>query len=131
MKYAAKTKVAPEQSRLEIERILSRFGAKAFGYAWERNRAMLGFELKDRRVRFALYLETSLSQQDVRSKWRALALVIKAKLSAVEAGITTVEDEFFAHIVMPDGRTVGEWARPQIAAAYKEHGPPALPGSGP
>jgi hypothetical protein len=58
-------------------------------------------------------------EQACRQRWRALALVIKAKLEAVSAGITTVEDEFLAHTILPDGRTMGEWAKPQIAEAYR------------
>ena len=41
-----------------------------------------------------------------------------AKLEAVESGITTIEDEFLAHTLLPDGTTAGDWMRPQIAAAY-------------
>jgi hypothetical protein len=60
-------------------------------------------------------------------RWRALALVIKAKLEAVAAGITTVEQEFLAHIVLPDGHTtVGTWMAPQLAAAYDAGTMPAL-----
>ncbi len=61
-----------------------------------------------------------------RQRWRALALVIKAKLEAVETGITVFEDEFMAHIVLPDGQTVGEYIRPQIAAAYQSGSMPQL-----
>ena len=60
-----------------------------------------------------------LSEQACRSRWRALALAVKAKLEAVAIGITTFEDEFMAHIVMPDGLTVGEHVRPRIASAYE------------
>jgi len=58
-----------------------------------------------------------------RQRWRALALVIKAKLEAAESGITEFEDEFLAHILIPDGSgdtmTAGEFLRPQIDAAYE------------
>lgn len=57
-------------------------------------------------------------EQGCRQRWRALALVIKAKLEAVESGITTFEEEFLAHIVMPDGMTVGNHVRPTIQAWY-------------
>jgi hypothetical protein len=46
-------------------------------------------------------------------------LVIKAKLEAVASGITTFEDEFLAHIVMPDGQTVATHIKPRIAQAYE------------
>lgn len=67
-------------------------------------------------------------EQAVRQKWRALLLVIKAKLEAVESGITVFDDEFMAHIVMPDGNTLGSIMRPQIESAYSTGKmPPLLP----
>lgn len=59
-------------------------------------------------------------------KWWALYLVIKAKLEAVESGISCFEDEFMANIVLPDGSLVGDFMRPQIAAAYDMGTMPAL-----
>ena len=50
---------------------------------------------------------------------RALALAVKAKLEAVEAGIAEFEDEFLAYVVLPSGETVGDTARPAIAKAYQ------------
>jgi hypothetical protein len=148
MVYAQRTFVSTEKSRAEIERTLARYGATAFDYGWASNRATVGFELQGRRIRFLLPLpdaaerrfthsargvrsrEKALEawEQACRERWRALALVIKAKLEAVASDITTLEDEFLAHIVLPDGRTVGEWAKPQVAIAY-ERGemPPLLP----
>jgi hypothetical protein len=52
-------------------------------------------------------------EQACRQKWRAHALTITAKLEAVEAEITTLEDEFMAHIVLPDGSTFGQWRSPR------------------
>lgn len=63
-------------------------------------------------------------EQIVDERWRSLALLIKAKLAAVEAGITTAEDEFLAQTVVPtaDGvATVSEVMQPQIREAY-QHG---------
>lgn len=59
-------------------------------------------------------------EQACRQKWRALALLVKAKLEAVDAKISSVEEAFFADIVMPDGRTVYESAREQVAIAYEK-----------
>ena len=66
------------------------------------------------------------SEQAVRQRWRALALVIKAKLEAVESGITCFEDEFMAHIVLPNGNTVSQWLIPQISSAYENGAMPKL-----
>lgn len=131
-RYASKTKVPVDQSRNEIERVLSRYGAKSFAYASESGRAIIIFEAKDRRIRFDLPLpvgDTEKEQQQRRQKWRALVLAVKAKLESVDSGIETFEEAFLSHIVMPDGLTVGQHARPLIASAYKgEPQQPLLPG---
>jgi hypothetical protein len=67
-------------------------------------------------------------EQACRQRWRALLLVIKAKLEAVETGITSFEDEFMAHIIMPDGLTAAQHVRPWIAKSYASGDtPPLLP----
>lgn len=147
-RYAAGTDVSSDKSRSEIERTLRRYGADAFAYAWERESAHVAFKMAGRNIRFRLPMpdpqarefthtpdrgfkrseaarETAY-EQAVRQRWRALALVIKAKLEAVESGISTVEDEFLAHIALPDGRTVSDWLGPQLAAVYARDAMPAL-----
>ena len=152
-RYAENTQVASDRSRAEIERTLRRYGASAFAYGWQDNTAQIMFEMAGRRIKFSLPLpdpdedqfrltpsgkwERTAKQQEeayeqaVRQRWRALALVIKAKLEAVEAGISTVESEFLSHIALPAGGTVGEWLRPRLDEVYATGQMPALlPGSG-
>jgi hypothetical protein len=144
--YAAGTSVSASASREEIERTLTRYGADQFLYGWQEESAVVGFRMKDRHVKFVLAMprkderrfthhsrgmraaDAALKEweQAVRQRWRALALVIKAKLEAVESGISIFEDEFMANIVLPGGETVGEWMRPQIAEAYRIGAAPAL-----
>jgi len=147
-RYAEKTTVSSEKSRAEIERILSRYGASGFMYGWNQGTAVIAFEMHDRRVQFRLplpdrsefrYTEVrralrddnaidAAHEQSVRQRWRALALVIKAKLEAVEAGITVFEEEFLAHIMLPNGGTVGDFMIPQVNQAYLSgEMPPLLP----
>jgi hypothetical protein len=64
--------------------------------------------------------------QEVRRRWRALGLVIKAKLESVESGIETFESAFMANIVMPDGKTFGKYAGPAIESAYSTGKVPLL-----
>lgn len=45
-------------------------------------------------------------EQACRAKWRALLLIVKAKLEAVAQGISTVEREFLADVVTINGQTV-------------------------
>ena len=57
--------------------------------------------------------------------------MIKAKLETVESGISTVEAEFLANIVLPDTTTAGDWMIPPIDAAYRTgEMPPMLPAAG-
>lgn len=148
-RYASETTVTAEQSRVDIERVLARYGAEAFAYSSEPRGASVGFRMSGRFVRFDLPLpdrndpafthvnkgavgvqpRTAVSAQKAwdqaaRQRWRALLLIIKAKLEAVEAGVTTVEDEFLAHTVLPDGRTFGDYAKPEIDRIYIEGGMP-------
>lgn len=152
-KYADGTSVPSSRSRDEIERTLSRYGATQFAYAWQEGRALIGFVLNEKQVRLVLPLPDRTSrefthtperktlrspaQQEeayeraVRQKWRALALVVKAKLEAVESGISVFEREFFSDIVLPDGRTVGEYVLPQVEESYHSGiMPPLLPALG-
>lgn len=152
-RYAERTDVPSERSRAEIEKTLRRYGARSFASGWDEMAAVIMFELADRRIRFRLPMpnrndrafthtpsqglrrsEEAIDrewEQAQRQRWRALALVIKAKLEAVAAEITTVEQEFLAHIVLPDNTTVGDWAGPQLAIAYERNQMPALmPGTG-
>lgn len=149
-RYAADTSVSCESSRGEIERTLARYGATSFAYMTSQAEAMIAFEASGRRVVFRLPLPDRQSdqfrmtpagrrrrndsdalqawEQACRQRWRALNLCIKAKLEAVECGITTFYQEFLAHIVLPDGQTVGDYAIPQIAKAYETGEiPPLLP----
>ena len=122
MTYAAHTKVPVDRSKTEIERTLTRYGADRFAYFVETGKAIIVFEAHDRRLRFDLPLpdgDSVKDQQTRRQRWRALLLCIKAKLEAVEAKIESFEEAFLAHVVLPDGKTVGEHALPAVAAIYK------------
>ncbi len=136
--YAKNTNVSSELSRLEIEKILIRYGADNFAYASTNGLSFIGFTMNERQVKFVLPLpkkeefrqtptgrqRTENSQyeaweQACRQRWRALKLVIQAKLEAVECGISVFDDEFMSNIVLPGGQTVSDFMKPQIAAAYE------------
>lgn len=143
MTYAAQTSVSVEKSKSEIERTLQRYGASQFIYGWDQQEAVIGFVVDSdeqmRQVRFkvkvpeiadffvtANYRARSRAaaekawEQAQRQRWRALLLVIKAKLEAIEAGIATFEDEFLAYTMLPSGETVSEWIQPQLDEVYRE-----------
>jgi len=118
-RYAQYTKVSVSNSKTEIERILSRYGADQFMYGTKEEMAVVMFRAHGRHVKFVLPLAVDGNDQEERRRWRCLVLVIKSKLEAVATGIVEFEDEFLAQIIMPDGRTVSEHARPMIENAYK------------
>lgn len=155
-RYAQGTTVEVSKSRAEIEKTLARYGASSFMYGWDHQGAMIAFvvttDAGQRQVQFLLPLPSRedrkfthhsrgartaseaerLWEQACRQKWRALNLVVKAKLEAVESGIATFEGEFLAYIMLPDGQSVGQWFQPHLAEAYDKHlmPPSVLPALG-
>ena len=140
--FAKDTSVSVARSKAEIEEILAKYGADQFGSAQEAGRAFVYFRIPGpkgsaslsvrmtlplpdptdfaTRLRYGKQAPTSpdlrlkLWEQACRSSWRALLLIVKAKLEACQIGISTIEREFMADIVMPDGRTIGEQIIPQM-----------------
>jgi hypothetical protein len=148
-RYAAGTEVPTDRSRAEIEKTLRRYGASQFVYAWDDDRAILGFTAHQRQIRFVIPLpdpngreftvtETGRQrsataaadayERAVRQRWRVLALVVKAKLEAVAAGLVAFEDEFLPFTVLPGGQTVADVIRGGVAEAYRTgQVPPLMP----
>lgn len=127
MPYAERTEVPVERTKAEIERLVTRYGARRYQTGWddERGLALVMFDMEGRRVRFVLglpepsaYATTRAYEQERRRRWRALLLVIKAKLESVASGIEQFEESFLAQIVLPGNTTVYEQARPAIQQAY-------------
>ncbi len=127
--YAKNTTVSCEKSKTEVERILTRYGATHFAYTTMPEGAVVQFVNNGKRIRFLVPMPNRPAQdapashlsrweKAQRQKWRALALVIKAKLEAVASGICTFEEEFLAHIILPGGQTAGQMMIPRIEEAY-------------
>lgn len=151
MGYADNTSVSVEKSKAEIERTPRRYGAEKFMSGWTDQEAVVQFECQGRVVKFRLTLPhkgdkrfkrtpagrraNSPSQalaaweQACRQKWRALNLVIKAKLEAIDSGITTFDEEFLPFLVLPGrrGATVGDELMPRLVEAYGAGKPLMLP----
>jgi hypothetical protein len=124
--YAEKTIVPVERTRGEIEATLKRYGATRFLVGWDEHETRMGFEYAAYRFEFLMTApkaedlpkntrnpQTALAKLE-RQRWRALLLVIKAKLEAVASGISTIEQEFLAHMVMPDGQILGHCFKPLL-----------------
>lgn len=125
-RFANSTHVPIDRSLGEIRKTILRYGGDQFltGEDTKSNRAFIGFRIRGTSVKIYLPLpdkstfyktekgrarrNESLVQQAYeqasRQSWRALNLVIKAKLEAVEAGITSIEQEFLANLLLRDGQ---------------------------
>lgn len=141
-RFAEGTSVWTDRSRAEIDQLLIRYGATRFFYGMNVDSAMVAFEMNGRRIKFILpmperaapeFNEVRVNQfqitakratpqqaadkyeQATRQRWRALVLCIKAKLESVESKIETFEEAFLPHIVMQNGRTIGEALLPDLA----------------
>jgi len=149
MAYAKTTSVSRDKSEMQIKGLLRKHGANGIMIGEDSTRVGIQFSMAGRHVRFVVPMPTSddddikftdggkvregqalqnAIEQAMRSRFRLLFLVVKAKLEAVESNVVTFEDEFLAHTVMADGLTVGEWAKPQLRVMYDTGNMPPLLG---
>ena len=136
-RYAQRTKVPATQTRSEIESLLLKRGATGFVYGATAEQAMIGFEMQGWRLRFMLPMpQKSRTMSETRvvaetkRRWRALALVLKAKLEAVDSGIVEFPREFLAFIVTDGNATVGDQVVPGLATLVSSGKMPPLLGPG-
>lgn len=149
MAYAEGTEVPVERSRGEVERILAKYGASEFFYGSTQWQAVIAFRARKRSVRFIVpfpgieefrktsgkYPKTRTPMQaeqarevEIRRRWRALSLAIKAKLEAVQSGIATFETEFMPYTMLANGKTVAEQLLPEVERALATSAMPQVAG---
>ena len=145
MSYASNTSVSPERSQEEIKRTLRKYGADRFGVMEEKTKAHVMFEFKGLLIQMTVKLpeesefnktetgrprnKTSVESafnQAIKQRWRALLLAIKAKLEAVETGISTIEQEFMAFVVMPNSQALSYIIIPKLEEIAKTGQMPKL-----
>lgn len=150
MSYARNTTVPIDRTRLAIEALLRDNGADRIDNSWRahdgKEAAAIQFEREGILVRFVMPMppreqfeltptgfERSKDSVDKafnqasRSRWRALLLIIKAKFEAIESGIVSFEEEFLAHMMLPNNQSVGEHFIPQLREACFSSKMPAMP----
>lgn len=129
-RFADGTKVSVESSRGEISGILAKHGCLRMAWGTEPEGDTLQFELGGQHFRFRIERPTpeevrrrdagdyaypqnvdwrTKAEAEWRRRWRAHVLLIKAKLEFIDGGDTTLETEFMPYLVMPGGRTLGEF----------------------
>lgn len=143
-KYAEGTDVPVDRSRSEIERILTKYGADRFASGWAPDKAVISFQLHNRHIRIEMplpklepgvsswnqkkghYYTSDAVAKESRRRWRAMVLYVKSKLESVASEIVSFEQAFMAHVVLPNGLTVGQAMTPQIESAYRDGKMPPL-----
>lgn len=131
-RFAEGTKVPASKTRIEIDRLLEKHGASQRLVFTDDDRGVhaVAFAISGRQVRFELPCSPDDGREE-RRVWRALLLVLKAKLELIAGGDSSVDIEFLPNIVLPDGSKVSDRLVPQIAEAYETgHMPPLLPAAG-
>lgn len=133
MAYAKGTTVSVSSSQQEIAQTLHRYGVVTYSFGARPGEALVEFEMSDFPVRISVPLPAKPPkqmgtspqtgrqvnlwtrwEQEVKEAWRALLLLIKANLEAIERGIVTVEQAFLAYLVTNNGRTVGDQLIPEL-----------------
>jgi len=146
-KYATKTGVSIYQTETDIKRVLLKYGANEVMTLSSKKGAGFAFSFENRQIRIMLSLPDCKDdefkftptgrekgenaqmiawEQACRSRYRALYMNIKMKLEAVETGIKTLEQEFYADLVLPNGQTVAEHTMEQIIQAIDTKKMPPL-----
>lgn len=135
--YARRTKVPVNHTRGEIESMLLKRGASGFLVGSNQEHAMLMFEMQGWRLRFMLPLPKAKrgndmrAAQETRRRWRALLLVLKAKLEAVDSGIVEFEREFLPFICTTNSNsTVADQIVPNLGSLVSSGKMPPLLGPG-
>lgn len=120
--YAAGTTVTVEKSRAQIEALLKRQGARKVASVWEETYSAVLFEHGQRCYRIGLamprptpaqrHLPPARVERELRAverqRWRVLLLVVKAKVTAIAEGVSSVEEAFLGDTIVQDGRTLAE-----------------------
>jgi hypothetical protein len=136
--FAAHTEVPVERTRAEIDALLVKNGATSTAILndTEHHLACFAFTLKGARYRVELPLPTTADvavkkgqepqgwwrwspaqredylakklEQARRQRWRTMLLLLKSKLEIVRLGLSSVEREFMADLILPGGKTAYE-----------------------
>lgn len=141
--YAHGTTVTAQQTQAEIMGLLAARGVNKIATMNEPSRFALAFEFdgvpyrislplpEPDEPRFTTYKQGAstysrsegsakqLFEKELNRKWRAFGMVIKAKLVAVEEGISSMEAEFIGNVVLASGRTLSETHASELPALAK------------
>lgn len=133
-RYAEGTQVEVPKTRAELEALLVKHGStqSLTGSDHTNRSGFVAFVMHGRHYRLNVpppppperqrgrraFIKAKAPEQLERERWRALLLIVKAKLEIIRAGMATVEQEFLANTVLPDGSLVGDNLELALASMY-------------
>lgn len=154
--YAEGTVVPIEKSVTEVRKLLGANGATHYAYGSTPEGEIVQFAIDGHFYRFSVEPVTPASlraafmaehenewnartradrinwaqraEAEGRRRWRARVLWLKSLLEFME--VVPLTQSMLSNLVLPDGRTFGGWAGPQIEAMYETGGMPPLLGDG-
>lgn len=147
-RYAQGTTVSVERSKIEIERLVTKWGGGNYLIGSFDGRQAVLFAMQGRTIRMVVntpdknerrfthtpgrdHERTSEDahkewERACRQAWRSLLLQLKAKFEAIADEVADIDDEFMAYYVLPDGKTFGEHMKPKLAKAFEQNKMPQL-----
>lgn len=122
--YAYNTQVKPEKSIEEIKRNLKKYGCQGYQYTEhpDSNEKAIRFYIPTPQGRLLIHIEIPEIHEKKKSgkteyleneSFRALVLIIKAKLNLVELG-EPIEEVFLLNMVTPDGKLLKDVITPDL-----------------
>jgi hypothetical protein len=123
-RYAEGTSVDVSKTKSEIDRLLIAHSCtqRAIAVNDATRLTILTFRFQDRIIKLQMASDSSRDErkreQKDREAWRRLLLLLKAKFESIRSGDSSLEQEFLANVMLPDGRTVADEVRESIALAY-------------
>ena len=130
-RFAEGTTVEVGKSRMEVEELLAKHGAMQviIGTDSEHGGGFVHFAMDGRQYRLLVPRREGAKRNEKqldRERWRALLLILKAKLEVVASELVTMEQEFLAYVMLPNGKTMGDEMAPQLVESYKSKKMPKL-----
>lgn len=146
-RYAAGTTVSVDRSVQEIRTVLSKAAATHYAFGETPELGMIQFAIDRRHYRFEVRRPTwddvrgfyadprriaqaKAIDDEWRRRWRVRVIWLKAQIELTEGEPGALAEAMLAFLVLPDGRTLGGWAAPQLEAVYATGGMPPLLGTG-
>jgi len=152
-RYATGTRVPAERTKGEVTALVAAWGATHYGMGMEtaddgHKRDVFVFRLDGRHYRMEVEHPTwgevaenfaapeRIQNQQAKvddehnRRWRARLLWLKATLEFMEETDIPAEQALLPLLLLPDGRTMGQWAEGQVEAMYASGKMPPLLGAG-